>query len=240
MIINKNSIRKHLYRIPWIAMCVFALVLTVFVAPKLVHAASNSTFGQSITNGVLATDIKDATRTTVASPSVPMSAVAFPFACLTGGQASTGTFGTNTQRIYVENPGAANLGWTLTLAATGGATTLWQNAGSTQNYDFNDPTSSGCTDGADADTKAGQLTINPAASTLTTDCTSCATTNITKGSSTAYNQGTTDSVTLLNAAAASDDNGRWYLTGVGVSQTIPQEQAADSYTLNFTLTVTAS
>ena len=48
-----------------------------------------------------------------------------------------------------------------------------------------------------------------------------------------------DSVTLLNAAAASDDIWRGYLTGVGMSQTIPAEQPADSYSVNMTLTAAA-
>lgn len=218
---------------------VIALVALAGIG-RVIFAANNSQLSQSISAGTLATDIKDASRVTVASPSVAMSSVSFPFSCLTGGSAPSGTFGTNTQRIYIENPGAANNGWTLTMAATGGATTLWQNTGSTQNYDFNDPTSSGCSDGGDADTKAGQLNVDPSVATLTADCGSCSTANITKGSSTAFSQGTTDSITLLNAAAASDDNGRWYLTGVGLLQTIPAEQAADSYTINFTVTVTAS
>lgn len=226
-----------------VLIIVASLLLTLgFISLQtgITSAASSSQFNQTINAGSLATDIKDASRVSVANPSVTMGAVTFSFNCLTGGSAPTGTFGTNTERIYVENPGAANNGWTLTLAATGGVTTLWQNAGTTQNYDFNDPTGSGCTDGGDADSKGGQLTVDPSVSTLTADCTSCATTNITKGSSTGYNQGTTDSVTLLNAAAASDDFGRWYLTGVNMSQTIPAEQPADSYNINLTLTVTAS
>ena len=228
-----------LYRLAVFLLLLLVLFVAAALKPLPTSAASNSTFNQSINAGSLATDIRDASRVAVASPSVAMSAVTFPFACLTGGAAPTGSFGSNTERIYVDNPGAANNGWTLTLAATGGATVLWQNTGSTQNYDYNDPTTGGCTDSADADTKAGQLTVNPSVSTLTTDCASCVTTNITKGSSTAYEQGVTNSVTLLNAALASDDIGRWYLTGVSMSQTIPAEQPADSYSLSLTLTTTA-
>ncbi len=132
--------------------------------------------------------------------------------------------------MYTINPDGADNGWTLTIAATSGVTTLWQNGGSTQNYDFNDPTGAnpGCTDGGDADSRPGQLTIDPSVSTINLDCGTCVATNVTKGSSTGFNQGTTDSVTLLNAAAASDDIWRGYLTGVGLSQTIPAEQPADS------------
>lgn len=214
--------------------------LYVLLLSPSASAANNSTLNQSINDGTLATDIRDSSRVSVANPSVSMSAATFSYICLTGGSAPIGTLGSNSQRVYVDNPGAADNGWTLTLASTAGPTTLWQNVGSTQNYDFNDPASSGCTDGADTDTRGGQLTIDPSVSTITADCATCSTANITKGSSTGYSEGVTNSVTLLNAAAASDDYGRWYLTGAGMSQTLPAEQAVDNYTLNLTLTITAS
>ncbi len=213
---------------------VLGVLLLASTNAVTVVAANNSTFNQTINAGTLATDIMDASRVTVASPSVTMSAKTFSFDCQSGGSASTGTFGTNTQRIYVTNPDAADNGWTLTLAATSGATSLWSS-----NIDFNDAGGSGCTDGADADSAAGQLTVDPSVGTITTDCTGCVTTNVSKGSSTAYAQGTTDSVTLLNAAAGSDDIWRGYLTGATLSQTIPAQTAAGSYSINMTLTATA-
>lgn len=221
------------------ATAALLVALTLLIGQQ-VQAASNSDLNQSINNGTLSTDIRDASRNSVASPSIAMSAATFSYACLSGGNAPTGTLGSDSQRLYVDNPGAANNGWTLTIGATAGPTALWQNGGNSANYDFNDTASSGCADGADTDTRAGQLTINASPATLTTDCASCSTNSITKGSSTAFAEGVTDSVTLLNAAAASDDYGRWYLTGVGLSQTIPAEQTVDNYTLNLTLTVAAS
>lgn len=215
-----------------------ALTLVVSSSQGVVYAANNSTFNQTINAGVLSTDIMDASGVTVGSPSVSMSAKTLSFTCQSGGSASTGTFGTNTQRVYVINPGGADNGWTLTLAATSGPTAVWTAGGNT--FDFNDSGTSGCTDGADTDTKAGQLTVDPSASTLTTDCASCTTTSITKGTSTAYVEGTTNSVTLLNAAAASDNVWRGYMTGAGLSQTIPAETPAGAYTVNMTLTATAS
>ena len=212
-------------------------------SPAVAFAASNSTFNQTINAGTLSTDILDASRVTVASPAVTMSAVNFSFNCQAAGSASSGTFGSSTQRIYVMNPNGANNGWTLTLAATGGATAKWANAGSTNFIDYNDPTgtTAGCSDGADAgDTVAGQMTVDPSVGTLTADCGSCTTTNVSKGSSASFNQGTVDSITLLNAAASSDDIWRGYLTGVDIKQTIPAETPADSYTVNLTLTATAS
>ncbi len=222
-----------------VASLLSAFGLLGVVIPRYVDAAPDSDFTQTINAGTLTTDIRDNNRVSVVNPAVALNAVAYPFACLTGGSAPAGTFGTNTERIYVDNPGNANNGWSLTLAATGGATSVWANGGATATYDYNDPTTGGCTDGADADTVAGQMTVNPSVGAITPDCASCAATNITLGSSAAFEQGVTDSVTLLNAAAGSDDFGRWYLTGANVSQTIPAEQAADTYSINLTLTVTA-
>lgn len=210
-----------------------------FAFGAIAFAASTPTLTQTITAGVLSVDILDASRNPVASPAVGMSSKAFTFDCQTGANASTGTLGTNTERVYVINPGGANNGWNLTMAATGGATTTWANGGATRLIDFNDPTAAGCTDGADADTARGQMTVNPSVGTLTTDCASCTTTGVTKGSSASYSQGVTDSLTVLSAAAGSDDIWRGYLTGTSISQVIPAETAADSYTLNLTLTATA-
>lgn len=206
----------------------------------VVFAASDTDFSQTITAGTLAADIKDNSRVTVANPAVALSSKSFSFDCQSGGSASTGTFGTNTERIYVSNGDAADSGWTLALAATGAITDRLANGGATSHIDFNDPGGSGCTDGGDADSTAGQMTVDPSVGTLTADCASCATTNVTKGSSTAFSQGTTDSITVLNAAGTSDDIWRGYLTGASVSQTIPAETPADTYTINLTLTATAS
>ena len=200
------------------------------------HAAPTPQFTQTLNAGTLATDILDNTGTPVGSPSVAMSTKTSSFTCLTGGAASTGTLGTNLQRVYAINPGASNTGFTVDIA--GSATTaLWTTGAIT--YDYNDAAGSGCTDAADADTKGGQMTFDPSVSTITTDCTSCTTTGITKGSSTAFLEGTTDSINLINAGAGSDDFLRVYLTGITASQTIPAEQSAGNYTLSFTISITA-
>ena len=230
----KKQIQKLL------SLTVISGLLTLFFGFGSIVASPTTQFGQTINSGTLATDMRDASRVTIASPSITMSAAAFSFDCQTGGSASTGTFGSNSQRIYVDNPSAANNGWTLTLAATSGATTTWTDG--SKILDFNDPTGStaGCDDGVDTDTAKGQMTVDASVATLTADCTTCSTANITKGSSTAFSEGVTNTITLLNAAAASDNVGRWYLTGVSISQTIPAEQEAGNYTINMTLTATAS
>lgn len=216
------------------------IALTTTLSGVSVFASNISNFAQTINAGTLSVDIVDGSYVTVGSPSVTMSAKTFSFACLSGGSASTGTFGEATQQIYVKNPDAADNGWTVTLAATAGATAVWDSAGT--DYDFNDSGGSGCTDGGDADSLAGQLTVNPNAGTLAVGaCASCTTTSVTKGSSAAFVQGTTDSITVLTGASGSDDIGDWKLTGATLSQTIPAEQpAASDYDINMTLSITAS
>jgi hypothetical protein len=212
-----------------------SLVLIVAVA----FASSTSTLNLNINSGTLLVDIADSTNsyTTVASPSVTFSAASFSFAC----QSTTATFGTATQTIYVVNPDAADNGWTVTLAASS-PTVVWDSAGSAAEFDFNDPTTAGCTDGGDTDTVGGQMTVDPSVATLAVgDCTSCVTTNVSLGSSSAFSEGVTNSITLLTGSSASNDVGDWEVTGIDLSQTLPAEQAAHAdYSLSLTLSITAS
>ena len=228
-------IRRSLGKLNVIVTFVMAGVLaSVMGIGTYVLAASTSQFSQTINTGTLSTDIVDAGYSSVSSPAVTMNAITFSFAF----QTATGAFGSGTEQIYVSNPDAADSGWTLTLAPAN-TTDYWDSAGT--DFDFNDATAS-AGDGADADSLGGQMTIDPSGATLAVgNCSACVVTNVAKGSSTAYNEGTTDSVTLLTAAAGSDDIGDWTLEGVSISQTIPAEQpAASDYTLNMVLTVTAS
>lgn len=230
-------IRKLLGKLSIIIAFVMTLVFTSTIGVgTYILASGTSQFSQTINAGSLATDIVDAAYSSVASPAVAMNAVTFSFAC----QTATGSFGTTAQQIYVQNPNAANNGWTLTLAPAA-TTDFWDSAGT--DFDFNDDGTSGCADSiVDTDTLGGQMTVDPSGATLAIgQCASCVVTNITKGSSTAYVEGTTNSVTLLTAAALSDDIGDWTLQGVSISQKIPAEQpAATDYTINMVLTVTAS
>lgn len=183
---------------------------------------------------VLSVDIVDATGAPVASPSASLTAANSSFNC----QTVTGTLGVSAQRIRVTNT-TASAAWTVAVAATSGATSLWDSG--TDTYDFNDSsgTPAGCADGADTDTDAGRLTINPAAGTVTPES-GCTTTGVSLGASTAFVEGTADSVTLLSASGSANTNCYWDVTGIGLSQTIPPQQTAGSYSLDLTLTITAS
>lgn len=212
------------------------LSVLFFVEEKYGSVRSATTaITQIINAGTLSADIVDETYNSVGSPTFAMSTETFSFAC----GSSSGTLGTSTQQLYVQNPDAADGGWSLTIAASA-PTALWASAG--PDYDFNDPTSSGCADGADTDSFAGQMTLDASGGTLAVGaCSSCTVNNITKGSESAFSEGSLDSITLLTAASGSDDVGDWTLQGVSVSQTIPPEQpAASDYTISLTITATAT
>lgn len=185
--------------------------------------------------GSLTADIVDGSGASVASPSVDFASINTSLAC----QANSGTFGTASQKLRVNNS-TTNGYWTLAIAATGGSTASWSNG--TNSYDFNDSNGApaGCSDGGDTDSLAGQLSIDPSAGTLTPQA-SCSSSGITKGSASAFNQGIVDSITLLSAAG-SQTNCYYDLTGVSLSQQLPAETPANAapYTINLTITVTAS
>ncbi len=199
----------------------FAVVALLAGATTVQAALTDSTnFSQSISGGTLSTFIGDASGVEVPTPSVPFAAKTVSNAV----QTSAGTFGTSSQRIYVDNPGAVtgSNGWTVTLAATGGSSATWTSGANT--YPFNGTTSAN-----------GQLTVNPSVGTITAEV--GGTTGITLGSSATFSGGSNTPVTLLNAASSADDINRVYLTGVGLSQTIPASTPAGTYSLDFTQTL---
>lgn len=218
-----------------IVAVVIVILVAILLPVNVVLASSTSQFSQVINAGTLSVDIVDGSYVSVGSPSVTFGAVTFSFACHT----NTGTLGTASQQIYVRNPDAADNGWTVSIA--GSATTaLWTGTGST--YDFNDPTGSGCTDGADTDTKGGQMTVDASVGTLAAgQCLNCTTNNITKGSSNAFSEGSVNSISLLTGSASSDDIGDWTFQGVSLSQKIPAEQAvASDYAISMVLSIVSN
>lgn len=198
-----------------------------YLSAFIVTAASNTTLSQTISAGTLSVDIVDANGTTVGSPSVTFGGMSFSFSSAT----TTGTFGTSSEKVRLANPtGTAT--WSVTLAATSGATATWSDGG-TNTMDFNDPAYS--EDAADTDTKGGRLAVDPSGGTIA-GVSGCSTSNVSLGSSSAFNEGVTNSVTLFSASASAATFCRWDLTGVGLTQSVPASQPGAVYTLGLTLT----
>ena len=181
---------------------------------------------------ILNVDIVDAGGAPVSNPSIAMGVSAFSFFY----QAANGIFGASNQKIRVNNT-TNNSQWSLTIAADSGPAAFWN--GTSANYDFNDPAAS-AVDGPDADNLGGQMTVNLSGATITPQS-GCDTNGLTLGSSAAYSEGVTNSITLLSAGVSAGKNCYWDTTGIAVSQTIPQEQpAASDYNINMMLTITAT
>lgn len=199
-------------------LAVAALLATSLIfAVQDTYASSQTQLSQTINAGTLGVDIVDGSGNSVGSPSVAFSAAPFSFNTQTG----TGTLGVASQKIRVSN-GTNTATWSMTMAATSGNTALW--SAGTPTMDFNGTAS------------AGRLTVDPSGGTITpTD--SYTSTGLTKGTSTSFSQGVTDSATLLTAGSSADKPGRWDFTGVALTQDIPAAQTPGTYTINMTLTV---
>ncbi len=183
-------------------------------------------------SGTLSANIVDTNGDDAPSPGISLSGTSFPFACTT----TTGTLGISSQKARVNNT-TGNPAWTLTIAATGGNTALWNSGGT--NYDFNDAASAGCNDGADSDSQAGQLGLNPSVANIAPQA-GCGTTGLSLGGSSAFAQAVTDSITLATASVSAPTNCYWDFTGIDVSQKVPAEKPAGTYTLSLTVTITAN
>ncbi|MGH7196876.1 MAG: hypothetical protein ACREGJ_03895 [Candidatus Saccharimonadales bacterium] len=190
------------------------------------------TYHQNFSVGSLTVDIVDGSGNPVTSPSLAMSAISSGGSC----QTSTGTFGTASEKIRVNNTTAA-APWVLSVAATAGSTSDWSSG--TANYDFNDSSGSGCTDGGDSDSLVGQLSINPSGATSTPQA-GCTNTGVSLGGSSAFVEGTTNSITLASASSSAATNCYWDFTGIALSQTVPELLPAGTYTIQMTLTVVAN
>ena len=210
---------KKNFKVQFSSLAISAVAVMALGVPlAYAQTTTNSQITQQINAGVLSTSIRDGAGAVVPSPSFAMSAVS----ASTLQQTSTGTFGSAAQRITVDNPGGASNGWTLALNATTPGTGTWTSGGNT--YAYNGATAA-----------AGQLTVNPAVGTITPVV--GAITGVTKGTQSTFT-GTTP-ITIMQAANTAAPIWNGYLTGVGLSQTIPPAQALGTYTINMTQTVTA-
>jgi len=181
--------------------------------------------------GTLTVDIVDGSGVSVGSPSITMTPKSVTILYGT----TTGTLGTSTQKIRVNNTTNAPR-WSLAMAATSGPTAFWD--GTARDYDFND-TTAGAGDGADADSLGGLMTVNPAVATVTPQG-GCTSTGLTLGSSASFDQvGSVNSITLASTSAAAMFHCYWDFTGIGISQTVPASMPIGTYSINMTLTVTA-
>lgn len=203
---------------------------------------SYTNYPSILTVGSLSIDVTDASGVSVGSPSTPFSSVIVQPEC----QSSSATLGTSSQQIRVTN-NISTTGWSVSMAATNGATAFWTN-GTNGQYDYNDSSGSppGCTDGGDADSYAGRLSLNPTTGSLVqqsggggSQSTGCTATGTSLGISSNFVQGTADAITLFSASSATPRFCYFSVTGISMTQQIPTYRPKGNYSLDFTLTVLA-
>lgn len=203
------------------------MMLMMLLPSAVTYAGLSDTFNQTINPGTLTASINQAGDTTpVASPTVAFSAVNYSFQC----QTATGTLGDTNNLINVTNLASGINTWNLALAATSGTTATWTNGTNTYAYNNVAGSPAGCT--------SGDMTVNPSVATKTDDCNGACTANastVSLGTSAPFNGTTTPAVTIISDSAGTPWEG--YVTGVSLSQTIPQLTPSGSYTLPMTLTL---
>ena len=210
---------------------IIAISVSCFVLfPVAASASLTPSFTQTINTGTISSNIYQSDDVTpVASPTAAFTAQNYSFQC----QTSTATLGDTNDKLNVTNLATGITSWNIAIAATTGYTATWTSGSNTYNFNNVTGTTAGCT--------YGQLTVNPSVSTITDDCSGSCTANdstVSKGASTAFNHATsTDSITLMSDSAGTSWEG--YMTGITLSQKIPALQAAGSYSLPMTITLTA-
>jgi hypothetical protein len=181
--------------------------------------------------GSLTVDIVDSGGSSVASPSVAFPSLTFSFST----QNSTGDFGTSDEKIRINN-GTGTATWTLSLAGSS-TTALFIGEATAETYDFND--TSPTADGVDSDSVPGKMRVYPVTTTVTPEG-GCTTTGLSAGSTADFNEGVTDSITIYSAGSGADTSCYWDFTGMDLVSSVPPEQPADTYTMDFTLSIIAS
>lgn len=211
---------------------------------RMVHSsgAALSSYAQyptiSTSAGTQSIGFVDNVGSSISTPSFSLPAANYLPTC----QTNTTTFGTSGgTKLRVVQVGNAGNGWNIAIAPTGGTSALWYASDTGAYYDFNDPSGSppGCNSGSDGDTYAGQLTLDTSTSSLNAQA-GCSTSGLTTNSGAVGFSTSTPAITVLAASSAAQSNCWWDLYNTGISQTIPTNQWPGSYSLNLTVTITAS
>ena len=182
-------------------------------------------------DGSLDIRFADATNATLTNPTTVFSVA------MTSKTASTKTAklsNNSSQQLEVANS-LSTTGWSVSLAATGGSTAKWTQAGGTANYDFNN-----------SNANRGQLSVDLSSSVFTASGSTplgqaCTTAGLSYGVGGAFVAGTAsaNAITLATASSSSGLTCLFKLQDISLKQTIPAYQKPGTYTLPVTVTVVA-
>ena len=182
-------------------------------------------------DGSLDIRFADTADATLTNPTTVFSAA------MTGKTASTTTAklsNNSSQQLEVANS-LSTTGWSVSLAATGGPTAKWTQAGGTASYGFNN-----------SNANQGQLSVDLSSSAFTASGSTplgqaCTTAGLSYGAGGAFVAGTASSsaITLATASSSSGLTCLFKLQNISLKQTIPAYQKPGTYTLPVTVTVVA-
>ena len=182
-------------------------------------------------DGSLDIRFADATNATLTNPTTVFSVA------MTSKTASTKTAklsNNSSQQLEVANS-LSTTGWSVSLAATGGSTAKWTQAGGTASYGFNN-----------SNANQGQLLVDLSSSAFTASGSTplgqaCTTAGLSYGAGGAFVAGTAsaNAITLATASSGSGLTCLFKLQNITLKQTIPAYQKPGTYTLPVTVTVVA-
>lgn len=132
--------------------CIVFFLFALLLAFGGARGATSSNFTMSILPQPLAVNIVDEDFNPIDEPEMDFTEMPYAPAC----REVTTQLTSDEQRLYVRNFDAADSGWTVAISADD-PTAVWSNGD--YEFDFNDPTGDGCTDGDDPDALPGSMEI---------------------------------------------------------------------------------
>lgn len=176
-----------------------------------------------IVGSTLSVDIVNSSGVSVSNPKVIFPSLFNSFQC----QSNMGILGTPAERIRVtDNRASGN--WSLALSAADGASAKWESG--SDSYSFNNPA------GTPAGCQFGQLAMD-FSSIGAGAKPGCTGTGLAPGAPGGFTGGTPR---IIGSGTGADRFCYWDVTGVGLEQQIPGATPPGSYTIDMTLTVTAT
>ena len=176
-----------------------------------------------IVGSTLSVDIVNSSGVPVSNPKVLFPSLFSSLQC----QSNMGILGTPAERIRVtDNRASGN--WSLALSAAGGASAKWESG--SDSYSFNNPA------GTPAGCQFGQLAMD-FSSIGAGAKPGCTGTGLAPGAPGGFTGGTPR---IIGSGTGADRFCYWDITGVGLEQQIPGATPPGSYTIDMTLTVTAT
>lgn len=231
-----HSLERHADIHRLLFACIVFFLFALLLVFEGARGAANANFTMSIIPQPLAVNIVDQDYNPIEEPEVDFAELPYTQEC----REITTQLATAEQQVYVRNFDAADGGWTVTISADD-PTAFWSNG--EYEFDFNDPTGDGCTDGDDPDMLAWSMEIYTDTPSLDSWlCPACSPDFVEYISSWVFDeQGWVNSVTLLYATADSDNRGDWLLSDIIIRQTIPASQpAVGDYEIPLLLSITAN